>query len=252
MPRSSSRALVGAALTVLLGSAAVLPAVAQPAAPVVTVTWTSAIVNGQSYAYGAVPVAPTCTALDDQQRPVTCTVDGYLDTVGSHTLTPMVGEGVAAVAATPTLSFTVSATWRLKGFFKPVKENGVWNTRKGGSTVPFKFAILDENSVKSKVKADIAFFVAAPIPCVGQTVAVGTKAIDFLSVTKKGRTLKSHGGTFHQNWKTAKVKATTVTVSAKAKGHVKVKTKKVIVPSCYQVKMTAVDGQALTALFRLR
>jgi hypothetical protein len=208
MTRFSTRAVVGAALTVLLGSFAVVPAVAQPPTPVVPVTWTSAIVDGQSYAYGAVPVAPTCTAVDDQQLPVTCTVDGYLATVGAHTLTPMVGDGVAATAASPTISYTVTATWTLKGFYKPVKVNGVWNTRKGGSTVPFTFKIYEANGVKTKDKSDIASFVAAPIPCIGQTVAVGTKTIDFLSITKKGRTLRFHDGAFHQNWKTDKVKAT--------------------------------------------
>ncbi|MGV8908440.1 MAG: PxKF domain-containing protein [Propionicimonas sp.] len=180
---TTSRAIVGAALTVLLGSFAVVPAVAAPVDP-------------------APPV--------------------------------------------------VAATWTVKGFFKSVKENGVWNTRKGGSTVPLKFVILDESNVKSKDKADIASFVAAPIPCVGQTAAVGTTTIDFLSVTKKGRSLRSHHGAFHQNWKTDKVKATTMTVPAKAKGHGKAKTKKVIVPSCYQVTMTAADGQSLTALFKLK
>ncbi len=248
MTRISSRALVGAALTVLLGSFAVVPAMAEPAAPVVpTVTWTSAIVDGASYAYGQLPAAPTCIAVDETAQTLPCAVTGHETTVGVHTLTAVVADAPAG-----TLTYTVTANWKLKGFYGSVKENGFWNTRKGGSTIPLKFAILDENSVKSKDKADIASFVAAPIPCVGQTVAVGTKTIDFLSVTTKGRTLKSHHGAFHQNWKTAKVKATTVTVPAKGKGHGKVKTKKVIVPSCYQVTMTAVDGQSLTALFRLR
>ena len=250
-----SRAIVGAALTVLMGSFAVVPAVATPvvpAAPVVSwLTSATTVTDAATYAYGAVPAAPTCTALVADVA-ATCTVDGYLPTVGSHTLTPMVGDGVAAVAATPTISYTVTPTWTLKGFYKPVKENGVWNTRKGGSTVPFKFKIYEANGVKTKDKTDIASFVAAPILCVGQTTATGTKTIDLLSVTRKGFTLRYRDGAFHQNWKTAKVKATRVTVSAKVKGHAKAKTKKVIVPSCYQVTMTAVDGQSLTALFKLK
>lgn len=248
MTRFSHRALVGAALTVLLGSFAVVPAVAVPTVAAPTVTWnTSAmtVVNAGSYAYGAVLAAPTCTAVDELAAVLPCSVTGYATTVGAHTLTAVVADAPAG-----TLTYAVTATWKLKGFYGSVKENGSWNTRKGGSTIPLKFAILDENSVKSKDKADIASFVAAPIPCVGQTVAVGTKTINFLSVTTKGRTLKSHHGAFHQNWKTSKVKTTTVTVPAKGKGHVK--TKKVIVPSCYQVTMTALDGQSLTALFKLK
>ena len=177
MTRFSHRVLVGAALTVLLGSFAVVPAGAEPI------------------------VAPT-------------------------------------------------TTFTLKGFYGSVKEDGAWNTRKGGSTVPLKFVIKDENSLKSKDKADIASFVAAPVPCLGQTVAVGTTTIDFLTVTRKGRTLRFHDGAFHQNWKTAKVTPARVTVPAK--GKVEAKTRKIVVPVCYQVTMTAVDGQALTALFKLK
>lgn len=252
MARFSSRALAGAALTVLLGSFAVVPASADPVVPAPVVTWVTSgttVADLGSYAYGAVPAAPTCTATVSEM-PATCTVEGYAVTVGTHVLTPKVGDGEAAVAATPTLSYTVTPTWKLTGFYGSVKENGAWNVRKGGSTIPFKFVIKDENSVKSKDKSDIASFVAAPIPCVGQTTATGTSTIDLLTVTKKGFTLKYHDGAFHQNWKTAKLKATKVTVPAK--GHGPAKTKKVIVPSCYQVTLTAVDGQSLTALVKLK
>jgi len=246
MTRFSSRALVGAALTVLLGSFAVVPANAAPVPPVVTwVTSAATVTDAGIYAYGAVPAAPTCTAVDELAADLPCAVTGYAVTVGSHTLTAIVADAPAG-----TLTYTVTATWTLKGFYGSVKENGVWNTRKGGSTVPFKFVIKDETNVKTKDRSDIASFVAAPIPCVGQTAAVGTKTIDFLTVTKKGRTLRFHDGAFHQNWKTDKITATTVTVPAK--GHGKAKTKKVIIPSCYQVTMTAVDGQSLTALFKLK
>lgn len=248
MTRFSSRALAGAAITVLLGSFAVLPAVADPVVPVApVVTWTTEITDGQTFPYGSVPASPTCTAVLDV-TPVACVVAGYGVTVGAHTLVPMVGE--PAVAATPTVGYTVTKTWELKGFYGPVKEHSTWNTRKGGSTVPLKFKIYEANGVKTHDKADIASFVAMPIPCVNQTVAVGTKTIDFLSITKKGRTLRFHDGAFHQNWKTDKIKATKVIVPAK--GHGKDKTKKVIIPSCYQVTMTAVDGQFITALFKLK
>ncbi len=175
-------------------------------------------------------------------------VAGYGVTVGAHTLVPMVGE--PAVAGTPTVGYTVTKTWELKGFYGPVKEHSTWNSRKGGSTVPLKFKIYEANGVKTHDKADIASFIATPIPCANQTVAAGTKTFDFKTVTTKGRTLKYRDGAFHQNWKTDKIKATKVIVPAK--GHGKDKTKKVIIPSCYQVTMTAVDGQAITALFTLK
>jgi hypothetical protein len=242
MTRFSSRALAGAAITVLLGSFAVAPAIAEPVPTVAFV----GITDGASFAYGQVPTTVGCTttAVDDQGLALDCTVTGLLPTVGTHVLTAVVAD-----APVGTLTYYVTATWELKGFYGPVKEHSTWNTRKGGSTVPLKFKIYEAKGVKTHDKADIASFVAAPIPCVGQTVAVG-KTIDFLSITKKGRTLRFHDGAFHQNWRTDKIKATKVIVPAK--GHGKDKTKKVIIPSCYQVTMTAVDGQFITALFKLK
>ncbi len=242
---TTSRAIAGAVLTVLLGSFAVVPAVAEePVVP--TVSWVG-ITDGATFAYGQVPATVGCetTAIDELGAQLPCTVEGLLPTVGTHTLTAVVADTDVA-----TLTYTVTATWKLKGFYGSVKENGAWNTRKGGSTIPLKFKIYDGEGDKSKAVADISSFMAAPIPCVGQTAAVGTATIDFKAAAKKGFTLRYRDGAFHKNWKTSKIKATTVTVPAK--GHGKAKTKKVFIPSCYQVTMTAVDGQSLTALFKLK
>ena len=239
-----SRAVVGAALTVLLGGFAVVPAMAEPAAP--TVSWVG-ITEGATFPYGQVPATVGCatTAVDEVGAVLPCTVEGLLPTVGTHTLTAVVADADVA-----TLTYSVTATWKLKGFYGPVKESRVWNTRKGGSTIPLKFKIYDGEGDKSKTVKDISSFLAAPIPCVGQTAATGTATIDLKAAAKKGHTLRYRDGAFHKNWKTSKLKATTVTVQAK--GHGRTKAKKVIVPSCYQVTMTAVDGQALTALFKLK
>lgn len=246
MTRTTTRALVGAALTVLLGSFAVAPAVAEPVVPVVP-TVTFSIAEGATFAYGQVPAAVTCetTAVDELGAVLPCTVEGLLPTVGTHTLTAVVADVDVA-----TLNYTVTATWTLKGFYGSVKEDGAWNSRKGGSTIPLKFKIYDGEGDKSKTVTDISSFVAMPIPCVGQTAAVGTATLDFKAAAKKGFSLKYRAGAFHKNWKTDKLKATKVIVPAKGKA--KAKSVKVIVPSCYQVTMTAVDGQSLTALFKLR
>jgi hypothetical protein len=233
MTRFSTRALAGAAITVLLGSFAVIPAAAAdpvvPVAPVVT--WSTEITNGQSFAYGTVPTSPTCTAMQAATQ-VGCEVAGYGDKVGSYTLVPMVGE--PAVAATPTIGYTVTATWKLKGFFSPVKKGKL--TRHYGSNTPLKFSIKENG--KSKAKSDISSFSAVLVSCTDLTPVVPGTTTDLLKVTKKT------GGSFHANWKTSKIKPVKVTVPAKGKA----KAKKVIVPSCYQVTMTAMDGQALTAL----
>lgn len=241
MTRFSSRALAGAAITVLLGSFAILPAAADPVVPVApVVTWTTEITDGQTFPYGSVPASPTCTAVQDT-TPVACVVSGYGTTVGAWTLVPMVGE--PAVAATPTVGYTVTATWTLKGYgVLAASKAGVWNKAKAGSTIPLKFKIYDGDGDKSKSKKDIAAFGALQVSCVDGSAVVNPKSVDLLNVTRKGFALKYRNGAFHENWKTTKA----------LKATVKVKGKKVPVLTCYQVTMTAVDGQSLTALFKLK
>ena len=45
------------------------------------------------------------------------------------------------LGATASATFQIAA-WTLKGFYQPVDMNGVWNTVKGGSTVPLKFEVF--------------------------------------------------------------------------------------------------------------
>ena len=51
------------------------------------ITWSSGISNGDTFEFGSVPGAATCTATDGRSGPDTCTVTGYGTTVGPHTLT---------------------------------------------------------------------------------------------------------------------------------------------------------------------
>ena len=229
-------AIVGAALTVLLGSFAVVPAMAEE--PVVPTVSFVGITEGATYLYGQVPAPVTCntTAVDELGAVLPCTVEGLLTTVGTHMLTAVVADADVA-----TLTYTVKTT--LKGFYGPVKERDAWNTRKAGSTVPLKFKIVDANGVKATSTAAVVSFVATPVPCSVGAPVVGV-VIDLLTVTGHGQTLKFQKGdsAFHKNWKTPK--------AAKA---VKVKGKKpAVTPSCYAVTMTASDGQSLTALFKLK
>ena len=106
-----------------------------------TLTWTGGPANGGSYYFGSVPAAPTCTAIDPlYSGPNGCTVAGYSNLVGSHTMTATALD-VAGNSYSETRSYTVLA-WTLNGFFQPVDMNGVLNTVKNGSTVPLKFEIF--------------------------------------------------------------------------------------------------------------
>lgn len=230
------RTIVGAAITVLLSTFALAPASAATAA---TIVWSDSIADSATYLYGQVPAAPTCTAVDDQVVAPTCVVSGYSALVGLHTLTATATSSeVIPTVTTATISYTVTATWTLKGFYKPVKMDGVWNKAKAGSTVPFKFKVYD-GTTKLNGPGVVADFSAQQVSCTDPNATVGL-AMPVASA-RKGFRLKYQAGAFHQNWKTPK--------AVKVAKHTK---KPVATSACYQVTMTAVDGQALTALFRLK
>jgi hypothetical protein len=115
--------------------------------------------------------------------------------------------------------------WTTKGFYQPVDMNGVYNTVKGGSTVPFKFELFagdteltDPDNVKS--------LQASNASCTS-----GTATDDIETVATGGTSLRydSTGGQFIYNWKTP-------TGAGK----------------CYKVTVTAQDGSTISALFKMK
>ena len=74
--------------------------------------------------------------------------------VGTYKNTP---GGVAStnysIAFTPG-SYTISA-WTLTGFYQPVTMGGIYNTVKGGSTVPLKFHVY-QGALGVNERTDIA------------------------------------------------------------------------------------------------
>lgn len=185
-------------------------------------------VNGASYFFGFVPAAPTCAASDALSGlDGACSVSGYGFTVGSHTVTASATDK-AGNAASASASYTVAA-WTLRGFYQPVDmptpTKLIYNTVKGGSTVPLKFEIFagateltDVSYVKSLTYAQTACDAAA-ISDEIETLATGGTALryDFTA------------GQFIFNWKT-------LTGAGK----------------CYRVTMTTQDGSSLVAFFRMR
>lgn len=232
------RTATGAVLALLLGGLAAAPAHATGA---LTITWQGEIADGQSFVYGEVPAAPTCTAVDELAVAATCTVTGYDTTVGTHILTATaVGDDLATASEIRT--YTVSA-WELKGFYAPVKKTpGTWNKAKGGSTVPLKFKVY-QGADKAKDAGVVAAFTALPVLCTELTADATPVGVPVpVASSGKGFRLKYTHGRFHQNWKTPKV----------AKAKTTTKGKPVATPTCYQVTMTTQDGSALNAYFRLK
>ena len=96
----------------------------------------------RSYFWGSVPDEPTCRADDNLSGVVAggCTVSGYSSAVGHHTVTVSVEDDACNITSV-SRSYDVKA-WTVKGFYAPVDMGGVYNTVKGGSTVPLKFEIF--------------------------------------------------------------------------------------------------------------
>ena len=101
--------------------------------------------------------------------------------------------------------------------------NGVWNTVRGGSTVPLKFEVFAGTT--ELTDTSIVTFTVNQIVCGTQTVTD-----DIEMTTTGGTALRYSDGQFIQNWQTPKGKAGT----------------------CYRVTLTTADGSDISANFKLK
>lgn len=69
----------------------------------------------------------------------------------------------AGNTTTATRTYTVQS-WTLQGFYAPVDMSGVWNTVKGGSTVPLKFEVF-AGAVELTDASVITNFTQRPVTC---------------------------------------------------------------------------------------
>lgn len=191
-------------------------------APVIT--WIGGPAHGATYVFGSVPAAGSCTASDIVDGAVPCAITGYAATVGPHTLTATASDA-AGNGASDTRSYSVAA-WTLGGFFQPVDMGGVWNSVKGGATVPLKFEVL-AGATELTATSAVGGFTVKGVSCPGSTVVT-----DDIELTTTGATSLRYdvtAGQFIQNWQTPKKPG-----------------------ACYQVIMTTQDGSSLSALFKLK
>jgi hypothetical protein len=184
-------------------------------------------VDGGTYYFGFVPAAPTCSASDALSGlGGSCTVAGYSDAIGDPAVTASAIDK-AGNSASASASYSVLA-WTLNGFYKPVDMGGlipVWNTIKGGSTVPLKFEVFAGATELTDISV-VKSLNAVPVSC-----TLGWEdAIEALSSTG-GTNLRYDwtAGQFIYNWQTPKKPG-----------------------SCYRVTMTTEDGSLLSALFKLK
>jgi hypothetical protein len=140
-------------------------------------------------------------------------------------------------------TLTIGA-WNLVGFYQPIGQANstvvapggtapaptnttVWNTAKGGSTIPLKFNIFAGNTEKTST-ADVKSFGAQKLSSCSGTL---TETVEELSTS--GSTSLRYDTTekqFIQNWKTPTVSAET----------------------CYRVALTAQDGSTIYTFVKLR
>jgi hypothetical protein len=125
-------------------------------------------------------------------------------------------------------TLTIGA-WSLMGFYQPVDMSSptlspiVWNSIKGGSTVPLKFNVF-ANGVEKKALTDVQGFAVAEVACVSSGY---TTDIEFTTTGGTSLRYDTTAGQFIQNWQTPKAPS-----------------------KCYQVRMTTLDGSHLDAFFR--
>jgi PKD domain len=186
------------------------------------VNWTGGINGGDNFYFGSVPAAPTCAATDALSGPEDCAVTGYSDLVGTHTLTARAHDK-AGNETSVERQYTVKA-WTLSGFYQPVDMSGVWNTVKGGSTVPLKFEVFAANELTEV--GVVNTFMQQKVACGGTALE---DAIEVVSTGGTSLRYDSIAGQFIQNWQTPKLPG-----------------------ACYVVTMTTDDGSSLMANFKLK
>jgi hypothetical protein len=206
-------------------------------------------IAAQNYTTETVPAssAISCTATDTLSTLHSCTVTGYANTVGSHTLTATATDK-AGNTSTSTLNYSVTAAqvWTLKGFYAPIGEansivakkgdpvpgatsNTVWNTAKGGSTIPLKFNVAINDVQQTSTGTDVVkSFTASKLSTCSGTL---TDGIEELSTA--GSTSLRYDTTdkqYIQNWKTGTVSGST----------------------CFRVALTTADDSVIYTFVQLR
>jgi hypothetical protein len=182
------------------------------------------LVNGGSYVFGSVPAAPSgCTATDGTSGLASCTVSGYSNLVGAHTVT---GSAIdqAGNAGSIARSYAV-LPWTLRGFTNPTSMTSL-NLVKGGSNTNLKFQIFAGSTELTGLDA-ISMLLQTPVSC-GTLVPLGPPALAS-STRASGQIFDRNGGQFVAKWDAPSTAG-----------------------SCWIVSVVAADGSSLQATFQVK
>jgi hypothetical protein len=160
-----------------------------------------------------------------------CSVSGSTVTItatGLCTVTATQGGNLNYNVATPVSQTFNVATWTLTGFYQPATMGGVYNTVKGGSTVPLKFNVY-QGATGTNERTDVGAVKAFQYAVIACSGGLPEDPVDVVSTG--GTTLRydTTGHQFVQNWQTDK------------KANV-----------CYTVTMTTQDGSTIVAYFKTK
>ncbi|PYE53821.1 PxKF domain-containing protein [Deinococcus yavapaiensis] len=180
--------------------------------------------DNSSFYWGEVPAAPLgCSASDALSGLASCNVSGYASSIGQHTLTATATDNATNTAKLER-KYSVLA-WRTEGFFQPVDMGkAVYNTVKGGSTVPLKFRVFGSTE-KTSVDA------IKPLTWTKVSCQPSVPADDVTVVATGGTNLRydTTAGQFVYNWQTPKTAG-----------------------MCYTVTVTLADGSKISANFKIK
>ena len=181
----------------------------------------NSISQGGKYYFGAVPPIPTCKATDVLSGIASqCQVSDYEDTVGIHTMTATATD-FAGNVTTLAISYAV-LPWNISGFYSPVNMDLVYNSIKGGSTVPLKFEVfMGDIEIIDPLKMKISLWNVPCLPAPEDPIEQQVYSTNELG-------LRYVDGKFVYNWKTPKT------------------------IGCYMVYATAQDGSNINALFKIK
>jgi hypothetical protein len=201
----------------------------------------SCTITGYHVTYdGAAHIATGSCAGVNSETPSGLDLSGTTHTnVGDYTSDTWTFTNINYNDASGTVHDHVSA-WSLNGFYAPVgipntyslltPSQFVWNTIKGGSTVPLKFNIFAD-SVEKTTTAAIKSVTTQPI----NGTSSGSGIEDTVDFTTSGGTSLRYSGTpgvdgqFIQNWQTPKVPAI-----------------------CYRIVVTTQDNSMLVSFFKTK
>jgi hypothetical protein len=171
--------------------------------------------------------------------------------VGTYPIVPAAnGATISNYTVTPTNGTLTIGAWWLKGFYQPVGEPSsivlgpgtpqppvsaatIWNSIKGGNTVPMKFNVYRaQNGAEVNTVAEafgVVGFSAYQLPsCSGGAI---DDEIALTDLSTGGTELRYDGTQFIQNWKTPKVGGADI---------------------CYRAVVTTKDGSTITAFFKVK